>query len=281
MRINLALGVVSLAVAAGMVACGDDSSDDRPGLGGSGGSSAGSGGGGAGGGTGGGGAGGGGAGTTGAGAGGGGAGGGPAAPTATCTGCVQLTVPAGGALPMGATNYQAGYNFTAAATEAPFDLSEVTTITWRLQALTTNTTYYVQPFLQTAPPEDPNYLFGVYPGNVALTPAAFAPNAWVDVSIDVSAVPGAVSDAGVVDAGGEAGDAGLVLTAFDKAYTRAIGLHVGAMAGSAAGFVSIAIDSVTVVGTSNFTSKTFDASAEGLTLNTYQVPTGTLPPTSR
>jgi hypothetical protein len=275
MRSIVALGVVSLAVAAGMAACGDDSSDDRPSLGGSGGTS---GGGSGGGGTGGGGAGGTGGGTGGTSAGTGGTGGaGAVAPTANCTGCVQLTVPVGGTLPTGATNYQAGYVFTAAATAAPFDLSDVTTITWRVQALTTNAMYYVQPFLQTAPPEDANYSFGVYPGNVALTAAAFAPGAWVDVSVDVGAIGGG-ADAGVPDAGAE-GDAGVVLSAFDKAYTRTIGLMVGALAGSAAGFVSVEVDSVTVVGTSNFTTKTFAANVEGLSLNMYQTPTGTVAPT--
>ena len=275
MRSIVALGVVSLAVATGMVACGDDSSDDRPSLGGSGGTS---GGGSGGGGTGGGGAGGTGGGTGGTSAGTGGTGGaGPVAPTANCAGCVQLTVPVGGTLPTGAINYQAGYVFTAAATAAPFDLSDVTTITWRVQALTTNAMYYVQPFLQTAPPEDAGYAFGVYPGNVALTAAAFAPGAWVDVSVDVGAIGGG-ADAGAPDAGAE-GDAGVVLSAFDKAYTRTIGLMVGALAGSAAGFVSVEVDSVTVVGTSNFTTKTFAANVEGLSLNMYQTPTGTVAPT--
>lgn len=273
MRSIVALGVVSLAVAASMVACGDDSSDDRPGLGGSGGASGGTGGGGTGGAA---------AGTGGATAGTGGATGGtggaggaaPTAPTANCTGCVQLTVPVGGTLVTGATNYQAGFVINANAPAAPFDLSDVTAITWRLQALTSNAMYYVQPFLQMGPPENASYSFGAYPGNTALTPAAFAPNAWVDVTLDVAALTGGPGDAGApVDAGDS--DAGYVATAFDKAYTRTVGLQVGALAGSAVGFVSVEVDSITVVGTSNFTTKTFDANVEGLTLNNYQAPTTT------
>jgi hypothetical protein len=277
MRSILALGVVSLAVAAGMVACGDDSGDDGPSLGGSGGASGGGSGGGGAGGTGGG-TGGTSAGTGGTSGGTGGTGGAPQVPAANCNGCVQLTVPFGGTVPTGATNFQAQYEFTAPATAAPFDLSEVNTITWRLQALTTNANYFVQLFVQNAPPENESYS-GAYNGNVALTAAAFAPNAWVNVSIDVGALAGGIGgDAGVPDAGGADSDAGVVLTTFDKAYVRAIGIQVGALAATTGtGVVSIEVDSVTVDGDSNFTSKTFDANTEGLTLNTFQAPTGSVP----
>jgi hypothetical protein len=277
MRSFVALGLVSLVGFAGMAACGDDDGDG----GGVGGSTAGTAGrgGAAGGGAGGtGGRGGGGAGGVAGGA--GGAGGAAQIPASNCNGCVQLSVPVGGTLPAGATNFQAAFQFNAAATDAPFDLSDVTTITWRVQALTTNAAYYIQPFLQNAPPENAQYS-GAFPGNVALTPAAFAPNAWVDVSIDVAALGAAVGDAGA-DAGSaaavDAGDAGVVLTAFDKAYTRAIGLQVGAAPTATAGFVSIEVDSVTVTGTSNFTSKTFTANAEGLALNNFQAPATTPAP---
>lgn len=270
MRSILALGVVSLAVAAGMVACGDDSGDDGP-VGGRGGAS-GSGGGGAGG-TGGG-TGGTGGGTGGTSAGTGGTGGAaPMPPAATCTGCVQLTVPVGGTLPTGATNYQAGFIFSAPATDPPFDLSDVTTITWRVQALNANANYYVQPFIQNGPPENASFS-GVFPGNRVLAPAEFGPTTWVDVSIDVGAAPGGPGDAGVPDAGDE-GDGGVVLTSFDKAYTRSIGLIVGGLATSAVGFVSVQVDSVTVVGTSNFTTKQFAANVEGMTLNAFQAPANT------
>jgi hypothetical protein len=276
MRSFITLGVVSLVGVAGMFACGDDETTDRPsaiggsggvaGTGGTGGAAAGTGG----------------AATGGTGGGAAGTGGAPTVPTANCTGCVQLTVgiPATPVAP--ATMSQAGFIFSAPATAVPFDLSDVTTITWRVQSLTPNAAYFVQPFVQTAPPEDPNYSFGFYPAQVALSAAAFAPGAWVDVALDVGAIGAAAGglDAGadaavaVVDAG--ASDAGTtILTAFDKSKTRTIGLNVGALPTSGAGLVSVEVDSVTVAGTSNFTSKTFTANAEGLTLNMYQVPPGT------
>jgi hypothetical protein len=282
MRSFVALGVVSMVAVASMAACGDDSDDARPGLGGTGGTgggTAGTSGGGTGGGTGGTG------GTTGGGTGGTG-GAAPVAPTANCTGCVQLTVPVGGTLPTGATNFQAGYEFNAVAPAEVFDLSEVETITWRIQALTPNAAYYVQAFLQNGPPESLNYL-GFYAGNVALAPTTFTAGTWVNVVLDVGAIGAPLGDAGA-DAGEppvvaevDAGDAGIILTAFDKSLTRAIGLQVGAPAGSPAGFVSVEVDSVTVAGTSNFTTRTFDANVQGLTLNTFQAPTGTVPATFR
>jgi hypothetical protein len=263
-----------------MVACGDDSSDDRPSLGGSGGTSGGTGGTGGtagvtNGGTGG---------TSNAGTGGtsaagtGGTGGAPEVPASNCNGCVQLTVPYGGTLPTGATNFQASYEFTAAPTAAPFDLSNVDTITWRVQALTTGATYFVQAYIQNGPPENASYS-GAYEGNVNLTAAGFPADSWVDVSVDVGALAGGFGDAGApIDAGAGDSDAGVVLTAFDKAYARAIGLQVGATgATTGSGVVSVEIDSVTVTGSSNITTKTFDAGTEGLTLNTYQAPTGSAP----
>jgi len=186
---------------------------------------------------------------------------------------VQLSVAINATPPAGAMNNQAGFIFSAPATAAPFDLSEVDTITWRVQALTPNAQYFVQPILQTAPPEDPTYAFGVYPAQVALTPAAFPAGMFVDVVLDVGAIGGVVGDAGADAGGGEPeADAGAVLTAFDKSKTRTIGLNVGAQAAAPVGLVSVELDAVTVVGTSNFTSKTFTANAEGLTLNMYQVP---------
>jgi hypothetical protein len=79
----------------------------------------------------------------------------------------------------------------------------------------------------------------------------------------------------------DAGDAGVTLTGFDKTYTRFVGLNVGAQPTAPLGWVSVEIDSVTVQGTTNFPNKTFTAGVEGLTLNMYQVPTGTLAPAAR
>jgi hypothetical protein len=278
MRSFVALGLVSLVGFAGMAACGDDDGDGGPivSRGGSGGTAGrgGAGGGGAGGG------GGGGAGGVAGGAGGGG--GAPQAPAANCTGCVQLSVPVGGTLPTGATNFQAGFQFNATAPAAPFDLTDVETITWRIQALTTNASYYVQLFMQTAPPEDPAYAYGFYAGNVALTPAAFAPGAWVDVSIDVGAIGAPGADAGDEEPDVDAGDGGVtLLTAFDKSKARAIGIQVGALPTVPAGFVSIEVDSITVTGTSNFTSKTFNTTAEDMALNNYLAPPTTPAPAFR
>jgi hypothetical protein len=196
----------------------------------------------------------------------------------TCTGCVELTVPIP-ATPVTATGSQAGFVFSAAATDAPFDLTNVTTITWRIQVISAETGYVVQPVLQTAPPEDPAYAFGAYPAQVALTPAAFPAGEWVDVPIDVSALAGAIG--GDADAGVDAGEADAgpaTLTAFDKSKVRSITLNVGALATAGEGIASIVVDSVTVTGTSNFTTKTFDTDAEGLTLNMFQVPPGTQAP---
>ncbi|MEY2937089.1 MAG: hypothetical protein RL033_7838 [Pseudomonadota bacterium] len=282
MRSFLTYGLISLVGVASLYACSDDSGD-----GGSGGNGGTGNGGTAGAGQGG---------TAGnssmAGNGGGGAssvggsgGAGPVAvaPASNCAGCVQLSVliPA---TPVATTGSQAGYIFSAAPTAAPFDLSAVSTITWRVQALTTDATYFVQPFLQNAPPESPDYL-GSYPALVPLTAAAFAAGAWVDVVVDVAAIGApAGGDAGV-DAGpaapvvADAGDAGAApLTAFDKSKVRTIGLNVGAGATGTPGFVSVEIDSVTVVGTSNFTTKNFATDTELLGLNMYMVPPGTLPP---
>ncbi|MEY4547597.1 MAG: hypothetical protein RL685_3792 [Pseudomonadota bacterium] len=283
MRSFLTYGLISLVGVASLYACGDDSDDG--GTGGNGGTGNG--------------------GTAGAGNGGtagsgnlagnggggatsvGGTGGAPTAvaPTANCTGCVQLSVliPA---TPVATTGSQAGYIFSAPATAAPFDLSAVSTITWRVQALTTDATYFVQPFLQNAPPESSDY-FGSYPALVPLTAATFAANAWVDVVIDVAAIGATDGDAGV-DAGPgtppvvDAGDAGVTpLTAFDKSKVRTVGLNVGAGPTGTAGFVSVEVDSVTVVGTSNFTTKNFATDAELLGLNMFMVPPGTLPPAFR
>jgi hypothetical protein len=275
MRSFVALGAISLVGAAALFACGDDSSGDgTAGTSGAGGSAGTAGGAGTAGsaGTAGGGAGG----TAGTG-GGGGTGGAPAAPASNCTGCVQLTIQLP-ATPINATNGTSiGYQFGAAATAAPFDLTDVTSITWRVQALTTNANFFVQPYLQNGPPEDAAYN-GSYAAISPLTAAAFAPGQWVDVTLNVAALAsGGGADAGA-DAGGDAGDAGgTPITAFDKSVTRAIGLNLGGTATAGAGQVSVEVDSVTVVGTSNFTTKPFTADVEGLTLNNYQNIPGALP----
>jgi hypothetical protein len=276
MRSFLTYGFISLVGVAALYACGDDSGDGTTSTGGSGGSAgagtggtagnagmAGNGGGGA-------------AGNAGT----AGAGGAPnvTPPASNCTGCVQMSVPVP-ATPSDAVNMrsEAQFNFNAAATAAPFDLSNVSAITWRVQALTTGASYYVRPLVQDAPPESANYAGADLP-LVTLSATAFPAGMWMDVQVNVAALPGG---AGGADAGADGGadggtDAGAVaLTTFDKAYTRIIGLAVGGLAAAAGQMVSVEVDSVTVTGTSNFTSKDFAAGVDTLTANTfYQFPPG-------
>jgi hypothetical protein len=276
MRSFLTYGAISLVGIAALYACGDDSGDGSSSVGGA----AGQGG------------------TAGAGTGGtagtgmGGTGGGGAAgtagsgntpvviPASNCTGCVQLSVVVPATPQNATTGSQAGYIFSAPATAAPFDLSNVTTITWHVQALTPGAAFFVQPFLQNAPPEDMTY-FGSYPAQVFLTPTPFAAGTFVDVVMNVAAIPGGGggADAGA-DGGADAGDAGAgPLTAFDKSKTRTVGLNVGAgPTAPANSVVSVEISEVTVVGPSNFTTKTFDTGVDTLGLNMYMVPPGTLAP---
>lgn len=286
MRSFLTYGFISLVGVAALYACGDDSGDGTTGpTGGSGGSAGGGTGGTAGNanmaGNGGGGA----AGNAGA----AGAGGAPnvTPPASNCTGCVQLSTPIP-ATPLDATNMlsQATYAFSAPVTGAPFDLSNVSTITWRVQALTNNANYYVKPFFQNRPPEDSSYK-GDYAETAAmLTATAFAPGAWVDLAVNVAALGGGSGggadagadggvDAGTVDAGTPAG----TLAAFDKSKTRYVGLYVGALAAAGAGLVSVEVDSVTVVGTSNFTTQDFATNPGNFIIDTgYQSPVGAVAP---
>src|SRR6187551_3098736 len=131
MRNILTFGALSLAMAAGMAACGDDDGDDGPSATGGTAGGAGTGGG---------------AGAAGGGAGGtGGAAPLPPIPTATCTDCVQVSVSNNSTTYVtGATQNQAGFIFVAAQTDPPFDISEVDTITWRIQALTNDAGYFIQ-----------------------------------------------------------------------------------------------------------------------------------------
>jgi hypothetical protein len=285
MRSFLTYGLISLGAVAALYACSDDSGDGGTSTGGTSsvGGSAGVGGGGAAGNAGN-------AGVGGGGASGGGAGGaGPVAPAANCTQCVQLTTPIP-ATPLDATGMrsQATYVFSAPPAGPPFDLTNVTSITWRVKALTPNANYYVQPFLQNRPPEDSSYKGDYGEMMVTLAPDRFTADAWVDILVNVAAQPGPAApvggDAGA-DAGADAGDAGGAappggaLAAFDKSKTRFIGLYVGAVAAAHPGLVSVEIDSVTVVGTSTFTTQTFDTGVGGLTINTdYQSPPGAVAP---
>lgn len=284
MRSFLTYGLISLVGVAALYACGDDSGDGTTSTGGSPGTggTAGAGGGGAGM-----------AGTAGVGAGGAGGSAGSAAvvvPDANCAQCVQLTTPIPAA-PLDTTGMrsQATYALSAPATAAPFDLTNVTSITWRVKALTPNANYYVQPFLQNRPPEDSSYKGDYTEPPVPLTPATFTADAWVDVVVNVAAQPGPAgggADAGT-DAGStaDAGDAGAAappagaLAAYDKSKTRYVGIYVGALSAGHPGLVSVEIDSVTVLGASNLTTQTFDANVGPMVIDTgYQSPVGAVAP---
>ena len=210
---------------------------------------------------------------------------------ANCTQCVQLTTPIPAA-PLDTTGMrsQATYALAAPMTAAPFDLTSVSTITWRVKALTPNANYYVQAFLQNRPPEDSTYKGDYTEAPVPLVPATFTADAWVDVVVNVAAQPGPAGGTGAdagADAGStaDAGDAGApavppgTLAAFDKSKTRYVGLYVGALAAGHPGLASVEIDSVTVVGASNLVTQTFDTNVGAMVIDTgYQSPPGAVAP---
>lgn len=293
MRSIVTLGVVSLVVAAGMVACGDDSSDDGPSLGGSGGTSSGAGGGGTGGAPGGsGGTGGtpsGGTGGTSGGTGGTGGSGPNTDPLATCTGCVELIAPLTGPNDNGGTTNEAdqvGYQF-AAPTGTVIDFSDAV-ITWRVAAVAPDANTSITLYAQNG--EAQGYA-GAYQF-FALDPTAFPANTLRDVSIDLRAVPAAPSDAGApeppADAG--AGDGGapvlpMVVNGnggaipFDKSQITQFGITLG-VSGTFTGstVLRVAVDQVTFQGTSGQADRTFTTGIESLAINQYQVPPGTREP---
>ncbi|MEO8181844.1 MAG: hypothetical protein ABI895_23670 [Deltaproteobacteria bacterium] len=288
MRNFIPLGIVSFVAYAGMLACSDDDTDRRSGLGGSGGGagsagSAGSGG------------------TSGAGGTGGstgGAGGGSVdmgpppdvAPLATCTGCVELIAPVVG--PRSADNVadEASYIFSLGA---PVDFSQGQ-ITWRIAAVQPNANYAVVVFAQNG--QDLGYA-GAY-AETALDPAAFPANQFRDVTLDLSRIAAAPGDAGVPDAGeadagnaggvdADAGDAGgqpvrpppNVIGTFDKSQIIQLGIFVGvteAFSGSAT--VRVAVDQVTIAGVPGQLDRTFTTGTENLGINQYNIPPNTPPP---
>jgi hypothetical protein len=214
------------------------------------------------------------------------------APASNCTGCVQLTA----SVPATITDTAMMENVVQfqfpppPAAMPPFDLSNVTAITWRIQALTNDPSFFVRVLVQNSPPEAADYSLGAFGERALLTAAAFPPGSWVDVTLDLSppgadaGVDGGTDDAGVVDAGGSvaAGDAGALLTAFDKSKVRVFALNVGSIA-AAAGLVSVEVESVTLTGSSpNFTNVDFSTGLNGLTANNYLALPGTqFPPTAR
>jgi len=216
MRSLITLGVVSLVGVAGMVACGDDDSGDGPvvtagagGTGGGAGGTAGNGGANVGGG-----------GSGGANNGGGGAGG--TAPTppppaaGTCTGCIELVVPA-----VGPNDNDSSGTAVNQADQAIFqfnltpvvDFSDAV-LTWRVASVAPDANHIFQLFVQNGQAQ--NFAGAYYA--FSLTADAFPANAFQEITIDISALAAAPGDAGVVDAGeppapvvdagADAGDAG-------------------------------------------------------------------------
>jgi hypothetical protein len=212
------------------------------------------------------------------------------APMADCTGCVQLTA----SVPATITDMTMMENVVQfqfpppPAAMPPFDLSNVTAITWRVRALTNDPSFFVRALVQNSPPEAADYTLGTFGDRAMLTAAAFPPGEWVNVVLDLSGAGGAdagvgadAGDAGgLVDAGGSV-DAGGTLSAFDKSKVRVFALNVGSIA-AAAGLVSVEVQSVTLTGTSpNFSNVDFSTGLNGLTANNYLALPGTqFPPTA-
>ena len=293
MRSLITLGVVSLVGVAGMVACGDDDSGDGPNnTAGTGGASGGTGGANVGGG-----------GAGGANTGGGGAGGAAATPpppaAGTCTGCIELVVPA-----VGPNDGDSSGTAVNQADQAIFqfnltplvDFSDAV-VTWRVASVAPDANHVFQLFVQNGAAQ--NYAGAYYA--FALTPAAFPANTFQDVTIDISALASAPGDAGVVDAGvppvlaasdagADAGDAGggpapvapFITDGFDKSQIAAFGaiLGVGNTAPAGVSVVRLQLDNVVVENVAG-QNHTFDAGAEGFALNTYQAPPSTPAPYSR
>lgn len=217
------------------------------------------------------------------------------APQADCTGCVQLTA----SVPATITDTMLMENVVQfqfpppPAAMPPYDLSNVTAITWRVRALTNDPSFFVRALVQNSPPEAADYSLGAFGERAMLTAEDFPRGTWVDVTLDLSAPGGAdagvdagAGDAGVADAGGLVADGGNgaaapTLTEFDKSKVRVFALNVGSIA-AAAGLVSVEVQSVTLTGTSpNFSNVDFSTGLNGLSANNYLALPGTqFPPTA-
>ena len=205
------------------------------------------------------------------------------APAADCTGCVQLTA----SVPATITDTALMENVVQfqfpppPAAMPPYDLSNVTAITWSVRALTNDPSFFVRALVQNSPPEAADYTLGTFGERAMLTAADFPPGTWVNVTLDLSGAgaadagadagdagdAGIASDASVGDAGGP--DAGGLLTAFDKSKVRVFALNVGSIA-AATGLVSVEVQSVTLTGTSpNFSNVDFSTGLNGLSANNY------------
>jgi hypothetical protein len=211
------------------------------------------------------------------GSGGGSAGSGGAAVEATCSGCVVLTVPIPATPVDPVYGSQATYVFQSVASAPPFDLDGVSRITWRIRRLSGGPSYVVRPFLQMGPPEDLEFV-GAYADVTRLSDGAFRAGAWVDVVLQVAAIPVSSGDAGLAE--GTFEDIA-VQAGFDKSRVRGVGFAVGALPTALAGTASVELDAVIVDGVGNFATKVFVTSLEGLVLNSFELPPGTPAPRFR
>jgi len=260
MRTSVTLGFLSLVGALALVGCGDDEGGEGTGAtGGSAGSgnNAGSGGGSLGG------SGGGGNGGT---SGGGGTGG--SSQSADCTGgCIEIEVPVTG------PSQSAGFLFSFTP---PVDLSGAT-VTWAVRPAEINQNYFINLFAQDA------QFDGDYNPYLNLNATNFpSTTAYTNVSRNYSVLPAV---GGGADAGGDAADAGDAAAppppGFDKSNVVQFGIQVGSAAelpAGSTGTVRVYVDSVTITGATGIPDKLFTTGIDGIVLNNYQVPPGTVAP---
>lgn len=171
-----------------------------------------------------------------------------------CSGCAELVVV------LSEGSQSAYFNF-----ELPDPGLDFTggSVTWRVQV--PEGSNGVDYGLSTIAQNGAEQLYAIVAGNYAtLTAENFPPGEWRDISFDLSPYP-PEADAG--------------LAAFDNRRVQRIGINVGStptFAGTST--VRLLIDSVTYTGVPTVDLVTFTSSLEGLALNTFQVPPGTLPP---
>ena len=216
---------------------------------------------------------------------------------APCSGCVELELPVEG------DGRDLGFQFNFGG--EPLDAS-AGSVTWRVQLLSddANANWFMQTYAANGPPEDPGFAFNSYTNYTQLTAANFPSGMWVDVTHDLSSLGGAPAgdagadaggdagpvDAGTVDAGvvadagadasADAGPAPVLLSAFDAAYVRSVGIQIGAAAANTdSGTIRLLVDSVTFTGIDGAPMGTFDMTAEGLVANNYQNIAGVTDPT--
>jgi len=180
---------------------------------------------------------------------------------------------------------QAQFQFAAAAGTV-IDMSDGV-ITWRVAAVAPNAGTSVTLYAQDGAPQGYGGAYQFF----ALDPAAFPANTFRDISIDLRGLAAALGDAGVPDAGeapeaADAGDAGApvpptvqnglvnnVAVPFDKSQITQFGITLGVTAAfTGSTVVRVAVDQVTFSGIPGQTYHTFTTSAEGLAINTYQLP---------